>query len=253
MAQFSYADYIKKISNAFMAGMSPGAAVFSKAAPLVRPEAVSSNPVVLIVAPHPDDESLMGGYALRMVEEWQAKVHVLPYSYGSNLARRPARKIELENSLKILNFENADIRTQGDLSKIDAERVFEVMSRIKPAIIFSPHAGDVHATHVETHFSVRTAIERYKKQDPRPLVWVQTEYWGALSEPNLLISYSREQVIRMGEALMAHVGENSRNPFHLRYPGWLMDQVRRGSEQVRGADAFSNSCQFGQIYLQSLV
>ena len=50
------------------------------------------------------------------------------------------------------------------------------------------------------------------------------------------------------EALTRHVGEVARNPYHLRLPAWMMDNVRRGSEVIAGKGTSSPMIPFGVLY-----
>ena len=51
--------------------------------------------------------------------------------------------------------------------------------------------------------------------------------------------------------LRQHVGEVSRNPYHLRLPGWLSDNVRRGSEILAGAGSTAADFAYGTLYRRS--
>jgi hypothetical protein len=75
-----------------------------------------------------------------------------------------------------------------------------------------------------------------------------TEFWGYMEKPNLLIEVPAEIVGSQMHALSMHAGEVERNPYHLRLPAWMMDNVRRGSEVIGGAgDKAAHIC-FGSIY-----
>src|SRR5205823_6136685 len=63
---------------------------------------------------------------------------------------------------------------------------------------------------------------------------VETEFWGAMDAPNLMVQSSEEDVSDLLTALSFHVGQVQRNPYHLRMPAWLIDNVRRGAELVGG-------------------
>lgn len=211
---------------------------------LLRPSELAGSIQVLIVAPHPDDECLMGGYALRMKAEWGAKVSVLPYSLGSDESRKPTRSSELDAALKVLGFDRAS-------GSID-----EALKSLKPNVIFSPHAHDRHPTHEACHQDVLRTLKVHPQENR---LWVQSEFWGEMKTPNRLVEYSLEQVIQLGEALSMHVGEVSRNPYHLRLPAWFMDQVRKGSETVISAEAVGGFGEeapqfvFGQLYHEVLA
>jgi len=256
----NYPLYVQEIQALYLKAlkMTPGLASStpSPLAALTPPEgwAVTA-PRVLIVPPHPDDECLMGGYALRMRQEWGATVAVLPFSYGSALARRDERKQELENALSILGF---DLAGKPQHERLTLDEAFDALVQFGPQVVITPHADDGHPTHIETHHVIRECLVRYfKTHVQEKILWVQSEFWRDMKGPNVLIPYSADHVATLGQALMAHHGEITRNPYHLRLPAWLMDQVRKGSELVAGfGSGFgSSSAQipFGQVYHQAVI
>jgi LmbE family N-acetylglucosaminyl deacetylase len=198
-------------------------------------------PAVLIVAPHPDDECLMGSYAFRMKLEWNARVVVFPFTLGSKKERQAERLQELRAACKVLDFEVSEV---PDLPA--------AIAAVRPDFVFSPHAEDGHPAHRRAHEACREAIPAFLAATPGARIqWLQTEFWHAMKAPNLLIPLSAEHVAMMGLALAQHQGEVARNPYHLRLPAWFMDQVRRGSEQVGGAGGSGLAdWVFGQLYLR---
>ncbi len=249
----SYSNYVQTLTQAFLSVRSSAQdAVPSLTSPV-------NDPIVLIISPHPDDECLMGSYALRLKEECNAKVYVLPFSYGSKVSRQEARKLELKAACAKLGFEilNAPLLQVEDLIK--------VLRSLNPNVIFSPHAEDGHPVHQKAHEWTRDALQLIAKENQTvKRAWVQTEFWRDLEKPNLLIPLSSKQVIQIGEALACHVEEVKRNPYHLRLPAWFQDQVRKGQEKVGGygssaasggdanVEALSEPV-YGQIYLQTIL
>ena len=264
---FDFKSFVKQTADAFLAGISAEQQLaYSTLVPLPVPsqvpqwlkDGIPAHPKVLILAPHPDDECLMGGYALRMKQEWGAEVHVLPFSYGSAVQRQQQRKEELGEALQHLGFKWFDPRvtdsnTAIDLRKLTSDEVTSAVLALNPSIIFSPHERDGHATHQEAFHAARSAIQVLAKKIPASRLWVQTEFWRELDSPNILVPLSVEQVALLGEALSCHRGEIERNPYHLRLPAWYMDQVRRGSERVSGLGKSAVLAVFGQVYFQGLV
>jgi hypothetical protein len=116
----------------------------------------------------------------------------------------------------------------------------------RPRVIFIPHAGDGHPTHAGTHLLVMDAL-RTLPAAFRCYV-VETEFWGQMAEPNLLVESSVADVADLVAALACHVGEVQRNPYHARLPAWLMDNVRRGAESVGGQGGAAPDFTFGTIY-----
>lgn len=238
-----YAQYIQKFCQHYQSalsdmGLSPDFEVPSLGAP---PKSRKAVPSVLIVAPHPDDECLMGGYALRMRAEWKARVSVLPFSLGSKKERQSARLNELKQACQVLDFECLEPH----------QNVAAAIEAVGADVVFSPHREDGHPTHQLAAETTALAFKTLKAKDPTAqFLWFQTEFWAQMPKPNLLIPLRPEHVTLIGLALLKHVGEVSRNPYHLRLPSWYVDQVRRGSEMVQNGPGGSGlpGWIFGQLY-----
>ena len=211
MSNTSYSQYIENIAGQFaqLSGMTP------RILPLVKPAGLSDKPRILILAPHPDDECLMAGYALRAQEEWGAIVTVVPFSFGSHVARQNARAEELKKAVAALGFH------------LFPQSNFEESVRVlNPEIIISPHERDRHPTHIAAAETVKSFLSSHKNK----ITWIKTEYWQASEKPNYFLPLSTAHVVKIGEALMEHEGEIVRNPYHLSLPAWYMDQARRAPE-----------------------
>jgi hypothetical protein len=76
---------------------------------------------------------------------------------------------------------------------------------------------------------------------------VETEFWGQLAKPNLLVESNPGDVADLLAALACHVGEVRRNPYHTRLPAWMLDNVRR-AERVLAPGASAPDFTFGTIY-----
>ena len=61
--------------------------------------------VVLICSPHPDDEALVGGFALRALQESNARVVNCAITLGADRKRKQERLRELKASCAVLGFE----------------------------------------------------------------------------------------------------------------------------------------------------
>src|SRR5579862_4167126 len=75
-----------------------------KVAPKARTKIPSDAPRVLIFSPHPDDECIVGGLALRLLRESKWNVINVAVTLGSKKERQPARRRELQNSCASLGF-----------------------------------------------------------------------------------------------------------------------------------------------------
>ena len=77
---------------------------------------------------------------------------------------------------------------------------------------------------------------------------IETEFWGQMASPNLMIELSVADVADLLAGLSFHAGEVRRNPFHLRMPAWLQDNVRRGAELVGGQGGAAPDFTFATLY-----
>jgi len=73
-------------------------------------------------------------------------------------------------------------------------------------------------------------------------------FWGQMTDPNLLVESSVEDVGDLMAALACHVGEVRRNPYHARLPAWMMDNVRRGAELVGRPGGAAPDFTFATLY-----
>ena len=227
--------------------------------PAPRPVLAADAPTALLLAPHPDDECITGGLPLRLLREAGLRVVAVPVTLGSNLARRPGRLAELRGACDFLGFHvvlpapegleaiRPVTRTQDPPRWQAAVRTMaEVIDRERPAIVFFPHAEDWNSTHVGTHQLALEALAAQPAQF-RCLV-AETEYWATMRAPNLLVESSVEDVGDLVAAVSFYEGEVGRNPFHLRLPAWLQDNVRRGGEVVGGQGGPAPPFDFATLY-----
>ncbi len=224
-----------------------------------RPKIPASAPNVLIFSPHPDDECITGGLALRLMHELKWNVVNVAVTLGSNRARQAARRRELQNACASLGFKLMVSGARG-LERINPESraknpthwraavktVAGILAEQKPRVIFLPHENDVHPAHVGVHWLVLDAL----KSLPRGFACfvVETEFWGQITGPNLLVEVSAKDLADLITALSLHVGEVMRNAYHARLPAWMLDNVRRGAELVGGRGAKAPDFIFATIY-----
>jgi N-acetylglucosamine malate deacetylase 1 len=196
---------------------------------------------IMLLSPHPDDESIMSSLPLRLMHENGAKVINVAVSFGSNKAREAARRRELKNACQHLNFQ---LEILSDNWATKARELKQLIRQHQPALIMAPHLKDHHPTHIRTGELLKTTLGQLKNVETI-VAW--TEYWGQMAKPNLLVEVPTELVHLQMQALALHEGEVARNPFHLRLPAWMMDNVRRGSEVIGGAGITPPHFPFGVI------
>jgi LmbE family N-acetylglucosaminyl deacetylase len=211
---------------------------------------------VLVFSPHPDDECITGALALRLLREAKWKVTNVAVTLGSRQGRRAARLLELKNACDCLGFDlivagleniNLESRKKNPAQWREAvSTIARILAAQKPRVIFLPHEIDAHPTHIGTHFLVLDALRKL----PRDFICfvVETEFWGQMTNPNLLVETGADDLADLIVALACHVGEVRRNPYHARLPAWMMDNVRRGAEIVGGRGVASPDFTFGTIY-----
>lgn len=198
----------------------------------------------LILAPHPDDESIIGLLPSRLQEECGFTTWVVPATLGSRVERRAARKIELKAACAVLGFRLRFLKPGS--SPLDAaEELRALLESLDPAVVFIPHAKDGHPAHRATH---RLAVAAMDAARRTVFHVVETEYWHPLEKPNLMVAGSRGAVAKLRRALACHRGELLRNDYAARLPAWMIDNVRRGAELVRGKGAPAPDFDYATLY-----
>ena len=213
----------------------------------------------LIFSPHPDDECIIGGLALRFQREAGMRVVNVAVTQGSNKERQAARWDELRAACDYLGFELVPT-IAGGLERINPksraqdqahwQAAVDVVARIvadhAPTVVFFPHDSDWNSTHVGTHHLLVDALARQGKEFTCSVF--ETEFWGAMATPNLMVESSVADLGDLMAALSFHVGEVKRNPYHLLVPAWMQDNVRRGAELVGGQGGEAPDFTFCTLY-----
>jgi LmbE family N-acetylglucosaminyl deacetylase len=228
-------------------------------APAPRPSPPAAAPTALVFSPHPDDECIIGGLALRLMRQAGMRVENVAVTQGSRKARQAERWEELTAACDYLGFgligtadgglEKITVDTRrGDPSHWQAAVavIADILAAKRPQVIFFPHDTDWNSTHVGTHHLVMDALAR--QDSGYSCLAVETEFWGAMASPNLMVESSVDDLADMITALSFHVGEVTRNPYHLLVAPWMQDNVRRGSELVGGQGGAAPDFIFATLY-----
>jgi LmbE family N-acetylglucosaminyl deacetylase len=213
----------------------------------------------LIFSPHPDDECIIGGLALRLLREAGTRVVNVAVTQGSKEARRAGRLDELKAACDYLGFdliqtapgglENINLKTRSGNPahwRASVDAVAAIIADQRPQVVFFPHDTDWNSTHVGTHYLLVDALSRQAPDFSCDVV--ETEFWGAMATPNLMVESSVTDLADMMTALSFHVGEVQRNPYHLLVPAWMQDNVRRGGELVGGQGGAAPDFVFCTLY-----
>jgi len=227
--------------------------------PAPRPESPPNAQKALFFAPHSDDECIVGGMAVRILREAGMKLVNVAVTQGSNKTRQAERFRELQAACDYLGYELVPTGPSG-LERINPKtreqdpsfwrECVKVIARIlethRPRVILFPHERDWNSTHIGTHYLVMDALQTLPANFECYLV--ETEFWGQMSDPNLMVEISAQDLSDMITATTFHVGEVKRNPFHLLLPAWMQDNVRRGAELVGGQGRAAPDFDFAALY-----
>jgi len=224
-----------------------------------KPEIAKNAPVALIFSPHPDDEVIIGGLALRLMRQAGWKVINIAVTQGSNKERQAERWQELKQCCDCIGFgleatgpcglERVTLKTRQTDNIYWTSMVHVIAGILKkhqPKAIFFPHELDWNSAHIGTHFLVMDALQHM----PADFTChsVETEFWGQMPSPNLTVELGPVELGDLITALTFHVGEVKRNPYHLSLPAWMMDNVRRGGELVGGQGGAAPDFVFATLY-----
>jgi LmbE family N-acetylglucosaminyl deacetylase len=226
--------------------------------PPPRPQIPPGAPKVLYFAPHPDDETIIGGLALRMLREARWNVIDVAVTLGSKAERKLERLEELKGACQYLGFgllqtapkgfDDVKVSTRAHAPQRWSQMVKVIAGMLlehRPKVIFFPHEFDWNSTHIGVHFLVMDALREAAGLECHV---VETEIWGQMQTPNLLVEYREEDVADLMAATSFHVGEVKRNPYHVLIPAWMQDNVKRGSELVGGQGEAAADFMFAQAY-----
>jgi LmbE family N-acetylglucosaminyl deacetylase len=257
MSATDYRGYVERFLELEAAGTSlpQGAPADPPARPAARPDA----PCALLFSPHPDDECIAGAWPLRLRLECGWRVHNVSLTLGRHEARRPARARELDEACRVLGFETEVLLEHGfheisraaraaDAGAWDAmaARAAGIVRERAPRAIFVPHEWDGHPTHEGAALLVADALVQLGEGFDG---WVvETEYWSTLRRPNVMVEATPSLAGHLLAALVCHVGEIRRNPYHLAFPAWLRDGARRGAERVGGFGSAAGNVRLAEVY-----
>ncbi len=158
------------------------------------PEELRSWGRTLVVAPHPDDESLGCGGVIALLRQRGHAVSALFVSDGSMShpnskryppeARRDLREGEALNALRILNVAPSDIHflrlpdtrvpvpTSENFDK-ESALIHRQLARLRPQTVLVPWRRDPHGDHRATWHLLRAAVDQLAV----PVRWLEYPIW----------------------------------------------------------------------------
>lgn len=265
----AWRHYVEEVEKTLEAGkkIPVGPSPFELAPPDLRPPAEGALRVV-VCSPHPDDEALIGALPLRLRQEAGARVTDCAITFGSNLSQRARRRNELESACRVLGFdlvipqppagfENVNLKTRAERPDEWAQKVetlAQTFEELQPDVVFAPHAEDWNTTHIGAHYLTVDALGAYLERTRRgPLIFVETEFWHENSQANLMVGVTAETEAILVMATAEHGGEVSRNPYHVRHPARMIENVRLGAETVGGQGGPAPDFTFAELYRVTFI
>lgn len=158
------------------------------------PEELRTWGTTLVVAPHPDDESLGCGGVIALLRQRGQVVPVLFVSDGSMShpnskrypleARRDLREREAQTALEILGVASPDITflrlpdTRVPVPTSDnfteaVTMICEQLERLRPQTVLVPWRRDPHGDHRATWHLLRAAVDQHEA----PIRWLEYPIW----------------------------------------------------------------------------
>ncbi len=230
-----YLDFVKSIQ----AGVQSAKRLSASG----RTPVVESDQKVLLFSPHPDDECITGLLPLRLMREAGMQIINVPVTFGSDVARQPGRAAELKDACDYLGW---SIQLRSGFQSLEKSDVVEILKQQGSKIIFVPNSKDWNSRHIATHFLVMDALKEMPADFSCTVI--ETEFWGAMDDPNLMVESDAATLADLIAALSQHTEEVARNPYHLLLPAWMQDNVRRGGELVGGQGGAVPDFAFATLY-----
>ena len=209
-----------------------------------KKDTVESASKVLLFSPHPDDECIIGLLPLRLQREASKQIINVPVTFGSMVERQAGRAKELAAACAYLGWDI--LKPTEGFRNLNVDDIVEILQNVQPEIIVMPHSNDWNSRHIATHHLVVAALEKMPPEFSCAVV--ETEFWGAMDDPNLMVEADAELVADLVAATSLHVEEVARNPYHLLLPAWMQDNVRRGGELVGGQGGAVPDFSFATLY-----
>src|SRR5579859_4841816 len=133
--------------------------------PASRPQLAPDAPKALFFSPHPDDECIVGGIAVRLLRQARMNLVNVAVTLGSKKERQAERWRELQNECRYIGFglvstgpnglERINVRTrEQDPAHWSAcvSNIAAIIEQSRPKVVLFPHDRDWNSTHIGTHY-----------------------------------------------------------------------------------------------------
>lgn len=203
--------------------------------------------LVLVVAPHPDDESIGCGGTICLHRQQGDRVQVVFLTSGErgmgDMAEGTARALresEAELAGNVLQLDRLDFLRLPDLALSDhielgARQLQDILDRQFPSLVYLPHPDEAHPDHQAALAMVRTALLPFASQTALPElrlyeVWTPMTTYGWPEDITLVIRQKLRAIRCYRSQLQT-----------FRY-----DRAIRGLNQYRGA--LAAHCRYAEVF-----
>lgn len=212
---------------------------------------------ILIIAPHPDDESICSGGLIMLAKKQKAKIHVVYISVGTsrqfstNQTTATERIPEIKKAAAYGNY-TFEISYQGDeFTRLDTvpqkdliEKIEDVTQKFRPDMVIVPFRGSFNQDHRAVHLACIAAFRPLPKElhhQPSIILECEEPYtWGTSQfTPNCYIDITT--VMNKKINLIAyHKSQLRKDPFPRSPENLTRLAGLRGSEiSVKFAEAYN--------------
>lgn len=200
---------------------------------------------ILVIAPHPDDETIGCGGTLRLHANEGAHIEAVWLTSGElglkNLPAHRARQIreaEAKRAGKILGLAETTFLGYPDWHVAEKSQAIQrdlipILRRLHPDKIYFPHPGDAHPDHQPVCALVKKAIQRSRIAKPELRAY---EVWTPLTQADYVVNISRMMPGKI-KALRAHRSQ-------LRAFDYV--SAVRGLNRYRGA--LAGRCLYAEVF-----
>lgn len=155
---------------------------------------------ILVISPHPDDESIgCGGTIIKHITNGDI-VHAVFLTSGEKGGHKipndkivNIRELEARNAADILQIQNLCFWREPDgefeVTEKNVKRLIEKIQNFRPDIIYVTHEQEMHPDHQAAALLVRTAFNQLPTTAKKPIIWMY-EIWTPLQEMAHIVDIS---------------------------------------------------------------
>ncbi|MGI5887117.1 MAG: PIG-L deacetylase family protein [Syntrophomonadaceae bacterium] len=212
---------------------------------------------ILVVAPHPDDETLGCGGTLLKHKTSGDKIHWLIVTgineeAGFNTERIMARNHEIETVSAIYGFESV-VNLNLPTAKLDnmpmqqlVEMIGDAIFKIRPEILYVPYPGDIHTDHKVVFQAVAACSKWFRFDSVKRVLAYETisetnfDISPEISafNPNVFVSIN-EFILKKLQIMRIYKSEMGLFPFPRSEEAILaLAQIRGAAAGCKAAEAF---------------